>query len=188
MMLAFILAATIAQLSPAPQASLAPVQSSASPAPSAEAGSPAPPGGSTFPTGMTRRMPLGALHVVTGDAVIRNSGSTNIAGYTIVVHQDYSADVALGGAVQHKTLGEAQAKWLFAKLKADEPLSSLAVGRCMKSASFGSVTTIAFEGQSTADLSCGGGDQVRELDRTIGVIVNQLGVAPGIGRLRRHLL
>jgi hypothetical protein len=133
-------------------------------------------------------MPPGALHTVPGDAVIRNSGSTNTEGYAIVIHPDYSVDVAVGGTTQHKTLGEPQAKWLFAKLKADEPLASLAAGRCMKSASFGTVTTIAYDGQSTADLSCGGGDQVRELNRTIGIIVNQLGIAPGVGRLRRHLL
>jgi hypothetical protein len=133
-------------------------------------------------------MPPGALHVVPGDAVIRNSGSTNTEGYTIVVHQDYSADVALAGTTQHKSLGAAQAKWLFAKLKADEPLASLATGRCMKSASFGSVTVIAYDGQSTQDLSCGGGPDVRELNRTIGVIVQQLGISPGIGRLRRHVL
>jgi hypothetical protein len=164
----------------------------ASPAPSAGAsagaiGAPAapqPPEGESIP----RRMPYGVPQVEPGDVVIRNSGSTNAGGYTIVLHPDFSADVATSGGIERKTVGAAQAKWLFAKLDAAMPLGSLAVARCMKSASFGSTTTIAYRGQVTPDISCAGDAAVRELSRTVAVIVGQLDISPAIGRLRRRLL
>jgi hypothetical protein len=122
--------------------------------------------------------------IAAADAVIRNSGSTNTSGYTIVVHPDDSADVIQQGTVRHVTLAEPQAKWLFAKLKEDGPLPSLGAGHCMKSASFGTSTSISYEGASTPDLSCPSSDASRELSRTVGVIVTQLGVNPAVRRFR----
>jgi hypothetical protein len=135
-----------------------------------------------------RHMPAGAPRIEPGDAAIRNSGSTNIAGYTIVVHPDHSADVYSNGATQHAMVGAAQAAWLFAKLDQAMPLDSLGAARCMKSASFGSTLTIAYRGQMTPDLSCAGDAAARELARTAEVIVNQIGVLPEASRLRRRLL
>jgi hypothetical protein len=106
----------------------------------------------------------------------------------IVVHPDFSADVYSNGAGDHKTVDAAQAKWLFAKLGEAMPFTSLGVARCMKSASFGSSTTIAYRGQTTPDLSCGGTDVTRELARTVAAIVQQLGVMPQNGMSRRRLL
>ena len=168
-MFAFLLAATLAQMQPG-----------VSPAPEpASAASDLP----------VRRMPRNAPHIDPGDAVIRNSGSTNTAGFLVVVHQDYSADVYGAGDAEHKSVGAPQAKWLFEKLQAAMPLGDIGAAHCMKSASFGSSTTIAYEGQMTPDLSCGAGsDAARELARTAAVIVNQLGIPSGVGRLRRRLL
>jgi hypothetical protein len=152
-------------------------------------GAPAPEPTSAASDLPARRMPLTAPRAEPADAVIRNSGSTNTAGYAIVVHPDYSADVYVAGEVEHKSVAAPQAKWLFEKLQAAMPFGRLGAERCMKSASFGSSTTIAYEGSVTPDLSCGGSsDAERELSRTAGVIVNQLGVPSGVGRLRRHLL
>ncbi len=132
-------------------------------------------------------MPVGAPRIAGSDAVIRNSGSTNVAGFTIVVHPDFSADVYGGATPRHALLAAAQAKWLFAKLGDDEPFSSLEGGRCMKSASFGTTLTITYRGQTTPDLSCPGGAEVRELGRTAEAIADRLGVAPAMNRLRRAL-
>ncbi|GAC1545484.1 MAG: hypothetical protein NVS3B16_14910 [Vulcanimicrobiaceae bacterium] len=122
-----------------------------------------------------------------GDATIANSGSTNTAGYTVVVHPDFSADVSAGGATERKTVDARRARRLFATLRAAMPLGDLPAGRCMKSASFGSVTTIAYGGQTTPDLSCGGGTTLRDLARAANAVVEQLHLAlrPSRGRLVR---
>jgi hypothetical protein len=188
-MYAIILAALLAQMqsaAPAPDTNAAPIivpAASAAPMPASTA-----PEGISFPErGITRRMPANVPNIAPTDAVIRNSGSTNTLGYTIVIHADYTADVYSNGETQHKAVGAAQAKWLFDKLNAAEPLNVVGAGRCMKSASFGTYTTIRYGGQMTPDLSCGGGPEARELMRTVGVIVNQLGVSPLMGARRRLL-
>ena len=117
-------------------------------------------------------------------AVIENSGSTNIAGYRIAVRPDGTAAYIAGGDVQRGTVPLATAHWLFARLTAAGPLDALAVRRCMKRASFGSSTTLTWQGAVSGDLSCGGGPTVAELNRTIGVILTQLRVTPGPRRAR----
>ena len=111
------------------------------------------------------------------DAVIRNSGSTNTAGYTLVIRRDGSAELQQGGTQQAKTLGHSQTAWLFAKLDDDAPLSSLPVGHCMRSASFGSVTRITYRGETTGDVGCATDPATQELKRTLAVIETQLGIA-----------
>lgn len=184
-MYALLLAALLEQMqTAAPSAEMNPPPASAAPADTA-APAPAvepPPGGGNF-----RRLPVDIPNISPDDAVIRNSGSTNTTGYTIVVHPDYSADVYSNGATVHKQVDAPQAKWLFEKLKAAMPLAIVGAGRCMKSASFGTYTTIRYGGQATPDLSCGGGPAARELMRTVGIIVNQLGVSPAMGMRRRML-
>jgi len=172
-MLALALAALLAHLQPAGASASAPVPAQASAAPNEV---------------QLRHMPDGAPRIAPGDAAIRNSGSTNTAGYTIVVHPDHSADVYSNGGTQHAIVGAAQAAWLFAKLDQAMPLESLGMARCMKSASFGSTLTIAYRGQMTPDLSCAGDDAARELARTAEIIVNQVGVPPETSRFRRRLL
>jgi hypothetical protein len=184
-----ILAALLAQSTPAPQSSATP-DAMSEPTSVATGTTPAPTGIPAF-----RSFPAGPRHIPTelptlapGDVLIRNSGSTNTAGYSIVIHPDYTADVADGrGGTIKKTVGAPQAKWLFDRLKADMPFEQLGGGHCMKSASFGSYTTIAYNGERTPDLQCPGGPETRELNRTVGVIVEQLGIStrrvPGMMRL-----
>ncbi len=119
-----------------------------------------------------------------GAAVITNSGSTNSAGYTLVIVPDGSATVRQYEGVTKATVAGAQTRWLFGRLRSAGPLDSLGLERCMKSASFGSRTTIAWNGSTTGDVSCSDDDASRELVRTINVIVTQLAV-PTLRRPRR---
>lgn len=151
-------------------------------APSLATPPPDDPGVRRGPATAPRMLPPNAA----GDATIRNSGSTNTAGYTVVIHPGDSADVTVDGEVSHRTVGAAQVRWLFAKLRAAGPLDGMAGGRCMKSASFGSTTTIAYNGHVSPDLSCSGDAMSRELARTAEVIVAKLGIAGT--RMRRALV
>lgn len=178
---ALVLSSLVAQATPMPVATAIATQApatsaSAAPQPSDDFG--------------VRRGPETAPHmrppVLATDAVIRNSGSTNTAGYTIVVHPSGSADVTTDGATTSRTVGGPQVRWLFLKLRAAGPLDVLPGGHCMKSASFGSTTTVAFGGRTSPDLSCGGDAMVRELDRTANVIATQLQV--GGPRLRGRMV
>jgi hypothetical protein len=172
-MFALLISALLAQ--PAPVASTEP---SALPIATAPGGSP-----------IFGRMPQRMLPpIVSGDAVIRNSGSTNTSGYTVVVHADFSVDVYDRGTTRHDTSVEPQTKWLFAKLKADEPFASLGVAGCMKSASFGTTTTVAYDGSTTPDLTCSGSPNTRELARTVEAIVARLDIKPAIGHFRRLMM
>ncbi len=108
-------------------------------------------------------------------AVIVNSGSTNSAGFRIVVERSGKAEFT---AVPRKsgrspdetpkqmerTLPDAMVKRFYADLDAAKPLSSLPNRRCMKSASFGTKLTIEFAGEETPDLSCGSGDDAKLQD------------------------
>lgn len=131
---------------------------------------------------MVRRPPV-VFPVWPDAAVIENSGSTNIAGYRIAVHPGGAAAYTTGGAVEHGTVSRATAHWLFAKLEAAGPLADLKAGHCMKSASFGSSTTLEWHGVRTPDLTCGGDPTVAELNRTVASIVRQLHVSPGPRRV-----
>lgn len=111
-------------------------------------------------------------------AVIENSGSTNFAGYRIAVSPNGSALYAAPGGVRRGRVPLATARWLFRKLREDAPLSALGGTGCMKSVSFGTSTTIAWQGERSGDLSCGSSPAAVELNRTIGVIQTQLGVVP----------
>jgi hypothetical protein len=112
-----------------------------------------------------------------GDAaIIVNTGSTNTEPYTIVVTPDRKAVVTRGGTTVTKELSRATTRWLFSHLAAAAPLERLRMRMCMKSASFGSSTTIAYRGHRTPDLSCGGDPAANELGRTASAIEKQLGI------------
>jgi len=105
-------------------------------------------------------------------AVIVDSGSTNTAGFRIVVEQSGEAEFTAGPRrsirspdeqpkQMRRKLPDALVKRLYSDLGAAKPLSSLPNQRCMKSASFGTKLTIEFGGQETPDLSCGAGDNTK---------------------------
>ncbi len=126
--------------------------------------------------GEVRRPAPTPLAVPSGAALLVNSGSTNFNGYQIAVLPDGSATMNVGGATSAGFVARPQVRWLFLKLEQAAPLASLHTEHCMKSASFGSSTYVVYSGSQSPDLSCGGDAAVRELARTIDVIVKQLGV------------
>jgi hypothetical protein len=108
-------------------------------------------------------------------AVIVNSGSTNKAGFRIVVERSGKAEFTVGPRRSgrspddtpkpvERTLPGTVVKRFYADLDAAKPLSSLPNRRCMKSASFGTKLTIEFDGEETPDLSCGSGDNAKLQD------------------------
>jgi len=122
------------------------------------------------------------------DAVIHNSGSTNAAGYTIVLHPDATAELLQNGSTVAKTVAKAQAAKLFDELHAAGRLDALPIGHCMRSASFGSTTTVTYAGHTSGDLGCSGGDaNVGALETAVAAIANQLGATAFGARYRRPL-
>ncbi len=124
----------------------------------------------------------------TDSVVIVNSGSTNRAGFQIVVERSGRAEYTakprrfgpqsgeVPGTVR-KELPRALVLRLYSDLKAAQPLSSLPEPRCMKSVSFGTTLTLQFNGQKTPDLSCGdgGNSSFQALIRDVKEIVAAFG-------------
>jgi hypothetical protein len=169
----FLAAMLFAQMAPAaPQPSASPI----APLPTITEGS------------ILRRPPpaAGPFIVPPGATLIVNGGSTNFAGFKIAIERDGAAVYEMASGVARGHVAPATAKWLFARLAADRPLDKLPTGQCMKSVSFGSSTTIAWNGETTPDITCAGDPRVQELNRTVAAIEKQLGVVPQ-PRNRRYI-
>ena len=107
-----------------------------------------------------------ALAADTGSAVIVNSGSTNTAGFKIVVPKNGSAEYTstprphrapedqADKTPAQRRLDPALVQRFYSDLEAARPFSDLPTPHCMKSASFGSRLTIQLNGEETPDLSC----------------------------------
>jgi hypothetical protein len=121
-------------------------------------------------------------------AVIVNSGSTNIAGYKIVVRPGGAATVVIDGAPDRdQQLSAATSGAFFKDLAAATPLSGLAAQPCMKSASFGSRTTIEYKGERSPDISCPMTGIGQSLGADVERITSELHVLPSSRFLRRTL-
>ena len=108
------------------------------------------------------------------EAVIVNSGSTNRAGFRILVKHSGVAEMTSGAkSLEHKLAPEAVQRF-YADLKAAAPLAALPKVHCMKSASFGSSLSVELGPDKTPDLSCGDGDNpaIRNLIRDVQEIVS----------------
>jgi hypothetical protein len=116
---------------------------------------------------------------------IVNSGSTNSAGFRIVVEKSGAAEytqrprrsaLSQGETPKtvRKTVPESLAKTLYDDVSAAHPLASLPAHGCMKSASFGTRLTIRFGEDESPDLSCGDGGnaKLQALIRDANQIVN----------------
>jgi hypothetical protein len=97
---------------------------------------------------------------------IINSGSTNTAGFQIVVQKSGMAeyrsqarrtDKDAAPKVISKTIPKPLVERFYSDVMTARPLALLPPQHCMKSVSFGTSLTIHFEHDVSPDLSCGDG-------------------------------
>jgi hypothetical protein len=104
-------------------------------------------------------------------AVITNSGSTNTAPFTIKVWSDASASASVPTPVS--TIPVSLAQRFFADLRTARQSGTIEA-HCMKSASFGTVTTVTWHGWHSADVSCANDPATQALHADTGAIESAL--------------
>ncbi|MDF5738556.1 MULTISPECIES: hypothetical protein [unclassified Nostoc] len=111
-------------------------------------------------------------------AIIVNSGSTNTIGYRIYVSPSGEVNYVDGKGSNQGKLSEKLTKNFFRDLKVAEPLSNLPGKQsCVKSVSFGTITTIRFAGEDSQDISCPGNNaKAQRLDNDVIAIAKALNV------------
>jgi hypothetical protein len=88
-------------------------------------------------------------------ATIVNSGSTNTSGYSIKLWSDGTGSVSTGnGTPTTFTVPADTAAKFFADVKAARDSGGAQLQHCMKSASFGSRTTVQWHGWASPDFTC----------------------------------
>ncbi len=116
-------------------------------------------------------------------ATIRNSGSTNTAGFTITVWSDATGSASVQGATP-KAFGvpsDLSARF-FADLHAASNDAAPAM-HCMKSASFGTSTMVQWHAWSSPDLQCPPFSAgLGALARDVGAIETAAGITTQIHR------
>jgi hypothetical protein len=98
-------------------------------------------------------------------AIVQDSGSTNFQGYRMVIKPSGQVSTGPNGRgrnpSRYPTSGGPYnvsldlVKRFFTDLESLMPISELPAGGCAKSRSFGSVTTITYQGQTSPDIQCG---------------------------------
>ena len=119
-----------------------------------------------------------------GEALIVNSGSTNRAGYRLRVYAGGWTALQQGDMPVRKRVPSALIKRFFADLHAAGPLDQLPAANCMKSASFGSSTRVAYRGTLSPDLTCPSRSAAA---RALAVDADALAAAAGVSMLPRPL-
>jgi hypothetical protein len=91
-------------------------------------------------------------------ATVNVSGSTNSLPYSITIFMDGSATMSIkGGSTKNFKPGSVDAKTLKTLLQNVGDVSQLTSSQpCIKSASFGTVTLITYNGKTSQDISCAG--------------------------------
>ena len=116
-------------------------------------------------------------------AIIHNSGSTNTLGFTITVSSDGTASTSLRGQTDHAfTLQQDLSARFFRDVQA-AALATSPPHHCMKSASFGTATTVQWRGWTSPDLLCPPlSPSVEALAQDVNAIESAAGIT---GRLHR---
>jgi hypothetical protein len=127
-------------------------------------------------------VPAGRIPIAAGEALIVNSGSTNRAGYRLRVYADGTTALQQGDAALRKHVSRALVQRFFADLRAAGPLDALPRAACMKSASFGSSTQVAYRGKTSPDLTC---PSASPAERALAVDADALAAAAGVTMLLR---
>lgn len=126
-------------------------------------------------------------------AVIKNTGSTNTFGYKITATATKGtyqiSSVSNGGKDISNESGmpsgvQPLVAHLFTDLNAAMPLTSLPVRYGMRSASFGTRTTITYKGQTSPDLTFASDPRTAALKADIDALTKTL----GIGNAPKHLI
>ena len=129
-------------------------------------------------------VPPARIPTAAGEALIVNSGSTNSAGYRLRVYADGTTALQQGDAAIRKHVPLALVERFFADLRAAGPLDALPRTACMKSASFGSSTQVAYRGKTSPDVSC---PSASPAERALAVDATALASAAGVSMLLRPL-
>ena len=127
-------------------------------------------------------VPAARIPTAAGEALIVDSGSTNRAGYRLRVYADGTTALQQGDAALRKHVPPALVQRFFADLRAAGPLDALPRAACMKSASFGSSTYVAYRGKMSPDLTC---PSASRAERALAVDADALAAAGGVTMLLR---
>jgi len=131
-----------------------------------------------------------ALLLVAGQAcadsassiTIINSGSTNSSRYTINVMPNGSATYDDGNSTKQVVLDSGLTQKLFMDVQLALPFVQMELGHCAKSASFGTKTTVTYNGDLSPDISCAGDSKSTEIYQDVLNVKKALGV----GYVPRH--
>ncbi|MGP6158557.1 MAG: hypothetical protein ACLPYS_13820 [Vulcanimicrobiaceae bacterium] len=125
---------------------------------------------------------LASTAPASGAVTIVNSGSTNMAGYTLRALPN--GDVSTGeGANAERHVAPALTQRLFRDLQAAGALDRMSATSCMKSASFGSWTRLTYRGATSPDLSCPStSPALRALAADAAAITDAAGIRPTLRR------
>jgi hypothetical protein len=129
-------------------------------------------------------VPPARIPTAADEALIVNSGSTNTAGYRLRVYADGTTALQQADAALRKHVSAALVKRFFADLRAAGALDKLPRAACMKSASFGSSTQVAYRGKMSPDLTC---PSASPAERALAVDADALAAAGGVTMLLRPL-
>ena len=129
-------------------------------------------------------VPAARIPTAADEALIVNSGSTNRAGYRLRVYADGTTALQQADAAVRKHVSLALVERFFADLDAAGALDKLRRASCMKSASFGSATYVAYRGKMSPDLTC---PSASPEERALAIDADTLAAAAGVTMLLRPL-
>jgi hypothetical protein len=130
----------------------------------------------------TPPVPAQRVPTAAGEALIVNSGSTNTAGYRLRVYADGTTALQQGDVALRKHVSRTLVAHFFADLRAAGALDALPRAACMKSASFGSSTYVAYRGKLSPDVTC---PSASPAERALAVDADALAAAAGVSMVVR---
>jgi hypothetical protein len=71
-----------------------------------------------------------------------------------VIQPDGGFALTIAGQTSTGMLTAASTSQFYADIDANLPVSNIPIGNCAKSASFGTATSVAYDGSTSGDLSC----------------------------------
>jgi hypothetical protein len=111
-------------------------------------------------------------------ARIYNSGSTNTLSWNMAIKRSGRVIIEIEGYQKplHGNMPMEMTDKFFQDLDAAMPIENLPPGHCLKTASFGTLTSIFYDGQLSPDISCPDGDQEKALYRDVKMMEKLMGI------------